>query len=105
VKIRTKFSLEEMAAHRSALWPRLDSFEQRLSLELYRLLAQGQPVERAALAQRSETDEETINKILDGWPAVFSDSRKRVVGHWGLTIPGGHSTRHQMTIGGRKLFA
>jgi alkylmercury lyase len=105
MKISDKLRLEDMAAHMIALWPKLDSFEQRLSRQLYRLLAQGRPVERAELAQRLGSEVKTVNKILEGWPAVFSDSRNRVVGYWGLTIPGAHSTRHQMTINGRKLFA
>jgi hypothetical protein len=33
-------------------FPALDGFEQRLSLELYRLLPAGQPVVRAVLADR-----------------------------------------------------
>jgi hypothetical protein len=43
-------NLKEMAATIVGLFPTMNSLEQRLSLELYRLLANGQPVPRATLA-------------------------------------------------------
>ena len=39
-----KINLGDMAAHVVELFLKLNLFEQRLSLELYRLLAEGQPV-------------------------------------------------------------
>ena len=64
------------------VFPTLNLFEQRLSLELYRLLSGGQPVTRAALAERLQVSIETIDRILDRWPGVFSDSERRIVGYW-----------------------
>jgi hypothetical protein len=64
----------------------LDRFEQRLSLELYRLLSGGQPVARADLAARLQVSVDIVNRILDGWPGVFPDSERRIVGYWGLSI-------------------
>ena len=54
-------------------FPSLDRFEQRLSLELYRLLSGGKPVSRGVLADRLEISVEIVDRILDGWPGVFSD--------------------------------
>ena len=53
------------------VFPALDRFEQRLSLELYRLLSGGQPVARAALAERLEISVDIVDRILDHWPACF----------------------------------
>lgn len=94
-----------MAANIVGLLPTLDLAEQRLSLELYRLLADGQPVPRAVLAQRLGIPVETVNRILDSWPGVFSDRQRRVVGYWGLAIPAAYASPHRFTINGRRLSA
>ena len=85
--------------------PTLDSFEQRLSLELYRLLSGGQPVARAVLAERLQVSVEIVDQILDGWPGVFSDSERRIIGYWGLSIAGADTSPHQLTVDGQKLSA
>jgi len=105
VAVQGKVIIEDVAAYIVGLFPTLNSFEQRLSLELYRLLAEGQPVARYRLAQRLSSAVETVNRILDGWPGVFSDEQRRVVGYWGLTIPGAYASPHRMTIGRQSLSA
>ena len=87
------------------VFPSLDRFEQRLSLELYRLLSGGQPVARADLAARLQASVEIVNRILDGWPGVFSDSEQRIVGYWGLSIAAAYASPHQLTIDGQRLSA
>ncbi|HEV2174387.1 MAG TPA: organomercurial lyase, partial [Nitrospira sp.] len=87
------------------VFPTLNLFEQRLSLELYRLLSGGQPVRRAALAERLQVGIETIDRILDCWPGVFSDSERRIIGYWGLSIAAADTSPHQLMIDGRKLSA
>ena len=47
-----KVKLDDLAASIVRCFPTLDLFEQRLSVELYRLLAAGQPVLRETLAER-----------------------------------------------------
>jgi hypothetical protein len=74
------------------VFPTLDLFKQRLSLELYRLLSEGQPVTRAVLAERLQASAEIVDRILDGWPGVFSDSERRIIGYWGLSMNGFHLT-------------
>ncbi len=97
--------LEELAAGIVSALPALDAFEQRLSLELYRLLSGGQPVPRALLAERLEAPVGTVGRILDAWPGVFWDSEQRVVGYWGLAIATAYASPHQLTIDGIKLSA
>ncbi len=84
--IEHKFDLDRLATSIVSVFPTLDLFEQRLSLELYRSLAEGQPVERALLAERLGVPVEIVNQVLNGWPGVFSDPQQRVVGYWGLPI-------------------
>jgi alkylmercury lyase len=98
-----KLNLDELAGSIVRCFPSLDLLEQRLSLELYRLLAEGQAVPRTALAKRLEISVETVNRILDGWPGVFSDARHQIVGYWGLSIPATYSSPHTLRMNGRTL--
>jgi len=100
-----KLNLDELAASVVRCFPALNLLEQRLSLELYRLLAEGQAVPRKVLAERLEVPDETVNRILDGWSGVFSDNERRIVGYWGLSIPAANKSSHTLKINGRTLPA
>src|SRR5689334_5703413 len=100
-----KLNLGELAASLVRCFPTLNLLEQRLSLDLYRLLAEGQPVPRATLAKRLEISVETANRILDGWPGVFSDAERRIVGYWGLSIAAAYTSPHTVKMNGRTLAA
>ena len=97
--------LDEMAATLLTAFPKLDVLDQRLSLELYRMLAEGRPVARGDLARRLGIPHETVDRILDVWPGVFSDSDNRIVGYWGLSLASAYSGPHRVTIDGRSLSA
>jgi hypothetical protein len=97
--------LDDLTARTVRAFPVLDLLEQRVSLQLYRFLAEGQPVARDTLAQRLGLSVESVNAILDRWPGIFADSQRRIVGYWGLALPAAYASRHQLTIGGRKLSA
>ncbi len=101
----TKLNLDELAASIVRCFPRLNLLEQRLSLDLYRPLAEGPPVPRTALAERLGVPVETVNGILDSWPGVFSDAERRIVGYWGLSIPAVYSSPHTLRMNGRRLSA
>jgi len=103
--IEHKLDLDRVATSIVGVFPTLDLFEQRLSLELYRFLAEGQPVPRALLAERLSVPIEIVNQVLNGWPGVFSDPQQRVVGYWGLSIPAAYVSPHRLTIDGRRLSA
>jgi len=100
-----KMNLEELASSIVGCFPALDLTEQRLSLALYRLLAEEQPVPITRLAEHLEISVETIKRILDGWPGVFSDAQGRIVGYWGLSIPSAYASPHKLTVNGRRLAA
>lgn len=100
-----KFDLDTLAAIVVGAFPKLDTLDQRLSLELYRMLAEGQPISRSVLARRLDVPDETVERILDRWPGVFSDAGQRVVGYWGLSLPSAYGGPHRLTIDGRCLSA
>jgi alkylmercury lyase len=101
----SKLNLDELAASIVRCFPGLNLLEQRLSLDLYRLLADGLPIPRTALAERVEVSVEAVNHVLDGWPGVFSDGEGRIVGYWGLSIPGAYNSPHTLRMNGRTLSA
>lgn len=68
--------------------PTLDPAEQRLALQLYRILLAGKPVAAADLATAVAADVSSVENALAGWPGVFRDRKGRVVGFWGLAIRG-----------------
>ena len=103
--VHDRINLDDAAARIVGVFPELDGIEQHLSLELYRLLARGQPVSRALLAQRVRIPVETVDRILDGWPGVFSNAQRQVVGYWGLAIPAAYASPHRFKIAGRTLSA
>src|SRR2546428_8775272 len=82
-----KVDLDEVAKSILGIFPQLDLFEQRMSLELYGLLAEGQPVQRSTLAERLGALVETPYGTLYARPGVLSDSQQPGVGGWWL-----HST-------------
>jgi hypothetical protein len=88
-----------------AAFPKLDLFEQRLSLELYRQVAAGQPVPRATLAELLQVPVEAVNRTVDRWPGVFSDAQKRIVGYWGISLATAYASPHRLTVDGRRLAA
>jgi len=101
----SEFGLEEVAARTVEAFLALNSVEQRVSLQLYRLLAEGEPVPRGALAQRLGMSLEAVSGILDCWPGIFTDSRQRIVGYWGLALRTASASHHQLTIRGQRLWA
>ena len=104
-EMKRQNNVDAVVASILGMLPTLDVGDQNLSLELYRLLAQGQPVPREALAERANVSIETVGRFLDRWPGVFSDPEQRVIGYWGLSIPTADSSPHRLTIGGRQLNA
>jgi hypothetical protein len=80
-------TLDELAGEIATALGDLDPAGQRLAIALYRLLAAGRPVAVADLAAAAGLPEPEVAGALDGWPAVFTDSRGRITGFWG---PGDH---------------
>jgi alkylmercury lyase len=91
-----------LASEPVAATPALSADEQRLFLTLYRLLADGEPVDAADLADAAGQPVGSVSDALKRLPGVHSDEQGRVVGFWGLSI---RPMPHRMTINGRTLYA
>jgi alkylmercury lyase len=90
-----------LAAELVAAAPRLTEREQQLAICLYRLLAEGEPVEVRALADRTEATREEVDRALADRPGIFRDERDRVIGFLGLSIG---PTAQRLSVGGRTLY-
>jgi len=77
--------LDELVEAIGAAVPKMDATEQRIAVQIYRLLAERGPVSSVDLAQATELDRDRVEAALNSWPGVFRDKEERVVGFWGLT--------------------
>jgi alkylmercury lyase len=82
--------------------PPLNEQEQHLAIGLYRLLAEGRPVDPAALANRANMRLEEVERALAEWGGIFTDDQDRVIGFLGLSI---RPMPHRLRIDGRTLYA
>jgi alkylmercury lyase len=98
-------SPSELAATFVAAFPVFNTFEQRVSIELYRQLARGKPVASADLALPLGASTETIDQTLERWPETFFDRERYVVGYRGLSIPAAYESTHRISFGGEYLSA
>lgn len=96
-------ALEQVsAAALLELLPKLGEQERRISLALYRLLAEGLPVSSEQIAVLLNLQGDVIEATLHRWWGVHYDAQQRVTGYWGLALP---PTAHRLTIEGKTLYA
>ena len=81
-------TLEGLAESIRAAFPALNPFDQRLALQLYRLLLARKPVTTSRLASRVGADVDVVEAALRRWPGVFRDRKGRIIGFWGLSVRG-----------------
>jgi len=78
--------------------------EQRLGLEIYRQLAQGEPVLRSELAEALEAPPDTVDELLEHpnlRSLTYTDKQGRIIGFGGLAV---REMPHRFRIDGRTLF-
>ena len=96
-------TVDELADAIAAAMVDIDEQGRRIAVTLYELLAEGDPVPMARLAERSRIPEAVVRSTVDGWPGVFRDNEGRLVGFWGLAIP---EMAHRFQIeGGKPIHA
>ena len=100
--IAPRVDLDALSAHFLRLFPSLDEKDQKVALALYRSLSQGHPVSAAALARAVRLPEDDVVKRLSGWPGVYYDKSRHVIGFWGLTIM---PMPHRLLSDGIALYA
>jgi alkylmercury lyase len=93
--------LDQLAQLFVDAFPVLNEDEQRLGRRLLRLLAEGQPVAVARLAEALEQPATAIEARLRGWPDVVFDETSAIVGFAGLTV---RPTSHRVAINGHTAY-
>jgi alkylmercury lyase len=79
----------------------LDERDQRVQLALFRLLADGAPVEPERLAAHAARPEPEVRALLAAWHGVLSDGVGRVVAFQGLSVV---EAPHRLHVEGRELY-
>ncbi len=83
-------------------FPELNRVEQRIALNLYALLAEGDAVTLERLARRSSMVLGDAKKILGNWPGIFYDEEKRVIGFWGIAVG---EMDHKLEVNNKTVYA
>lgn len=91
-----------LSEHLAGVFPALDAVDQKLSLALYRLLAEGRPVAFAALADTAGLSPDEATRRVRNWPGVYYDGNQEVIGYWGLALS---PMKHEIHIDGLTLYA
>jgi alkylmercury lyase len=79
----------------------LDERSQRVQLMLFRLLAEGTPVDPEQLAARAGLPGPEVRALLAGWHGGHSDETGRVVAFQGLSVV---EAPHRFRVEGRELY-
>ncbi len=79
----------------------LDPVQRKVSVAIYRLLAEGQPVPIERIGRATDLSVGLVSEILDQWFGVYYDDDHRIIGYWGLAIP---KMSHRFEVGGRTLY-
>ena len=78
-----------------------DADGKAISIVLYRLLEEGEPVRPGELATKVGLDEKLMQEKLRSWAGVFFDKQGRIQGYWGLAIA---EMKHRFEVEGRTLY-
>ncbi len=98
---KERLDLQEIISSFPDEFLRLSTEEQKISVQLYRLLAEGKPVPRERLAKTLDFSDEVVNNILSRWSGVYYDDAGCIVGYWGLAIP---PMSHRFKVNGQTLY-
>ena len=97
-------TLTALASELLARLPTMTEEEQRLGLEIYRQLAQGEPVLRSELAEALEAPPDTVDELLEHpnlRSLTYTDKQGRIIGFGGLAV---REMPHRFRIDGRTLY-
>jgi len=82
-------------------FPSLNQEEQKVSVQVHRLLAQGHPLTHQDVADNLQIPLERIDSMLNSWWGIHYDDHNRIVAYWGLSL---EPTRHRFEVNGQILY-
>ena len=97
-----KPTLNDLVEALRPAFPSLNREEQKVSLQVHRLLAQGLPLTHQDVADNLEISLGRIDAMLNSWWGIHYDARNRIVAYWGLSL---EPTQHRFEVDERILYA
>lgn len=94
-------NLQEIANQVSSALPKMNDQQRHISLQIYRLLAKGNPVAVNQLTSSLGLSEDFVRTTLKEWPAVFYDEKGLIVGYWGLSLS---KMKHLFIVDDKELY-
>jgi alkylmercury lyase len=95
-------TLDEVAGAIAGAFPKLSPDEQRISIAIYRCLAQGRPARIGDIARQAQIAASLVETAIRPWYGIYYDDSGAVAGYWGLTLS---KTRHRLSANGHDLYA
>jgi len=80
---------------------KLSREQQQISTQIYKSLAEANPVSIENLSNSLGMDQEFVKSITDGWPGIFYNDDSRIIGYWGLTT---EEMGHRFKIDGNTTY-
>src|SRR2546427_11796082 len=93
-----------LSLHDALPLPTMTGEEQRLGLEIYRQLAEGEPVLKSDLAEALEAPTDTVDELLGHAnlkSLTYTDKQGRIIGFGGLAV---RDMPHRFQVDGRTLY-
>lgn len=75
--------------------------EQDVSLKLFHLLTEGNPVEIRDLAESVDLPHSIVSEMIEKWSDVYYDDKQHIIGHGGLTFK---PTKHKIMFDDHTLY-
>jgi alkylmercury lyase len=97
-------TVDQLASGLLARLPVVTGEEQRLGVEIYRQLAEGQPVAPSRLAQALRVATRDVAELLNGpnlKPLTYADQQGWIIGFGGLAV---QEMTHRFIVDGRTLY-
>ena len=102
--LRSVKTLTALASELLARLPTMTEEERRVGLEIYRQLAQGEPVLRSQLAVALEVPSHTVDELLESpnlKSLTYADKDGQIIGFGGLAV---QEMPHRFKVDGRTLY-
>lgn len=96
-----KAHLSDLVERLHSAFPSLNRQEQKVSVQIHRLLAQGCPITHQQVADSIAVPVETVNAMLNRWWGIHYDNQDRIDGYWGLSI---EPTAHRFELDRHTLY-
>jgi alkylmercury lyase len=75
--------------------------EQRISVSIYRLMLQGEPLASKRIAASLGLLPEVVNQFLENWGGIEYNDVDSITGCWGLSLS---KTKHRFEVDGHDLY-